>query len=585
MTDVRFDARQLTGQDPAIGPVAGAFFDITPGRTLTEGGYLLTEHTLKVPIRRTDDGVKVVSLPVTPPGEWLQIVGHGFKGATTWYVQVPDSGSVVDFTTLIRDHSVDPNAGDPIPPADSPWKAYIDQLVGDLNAAIAAVEASDVDAIEGLVGTVTVSALKTALSLPADTAGALSTEASTRAAADAALLAKPTVRPNTIAAIGDSITFFNGAGIGLYDPAVATPYFSSQGYLTWALAALGGRLTLLRSAGVGGERTDQMLARMSDVLALPETPGYTIFAGGSNNALQAVSGGYTSASVIADWQTAINLIRAAGSVAVIPTIPGFWYESQPAIKAVIYESNAWLRKQKQPGLIVCDWSQFWQSAVDGSVRTGFHNGDGIHPSILGAQALGKALADVLRPHITGHRQLVTTNVDPTNFVTNAMMLGTAGTLGSNAVGALADSWNAARISGTGIVECSKRDRTDGIDGQWQDFALTGGPGRFNVYQNVAVAGLAAGQKWRLEVAYDGLASSAMTMCKPTLAAYGGGSGGGYALVEGAPDTMPIGSGIPAGVLQTPPITLTGTPTGLQILFDIKGDGMVGVSRIGLKRVA
>lgn len=179
MTLVRFDVRQITGVDPGVGPAPRAGFDITPGVALELGDYLLSANTLRIWMTEDDDGIQDVELPVSGDGEWLRVRGRNFEGAQDWFVQVPVAFGVVDFVDLVE---VDPSSADPAPPAASPWKSYIDAAIDAVDAALAAVEASDVDSVAGLSGTVSASGLKTALSLPADTAGAIADEIADRIA-------------------------------------------------------------------------------------------------------------------------------------------------------------------------------------------------------------------------------------------------------------------------------------------------------------------------------------------------------------------------------------------------------------------
>lgn len=126
MTVVRFDVRQIIGEEPLVGPVDDASFDITPGRVLETGGYLLSREVLTVRITDADDGVKTVDLPPTEAGEWAQVRGRGFEGARDWYVLVPDSASTVNFVDLTE---IDPATADPVAEPEAAWYAELNNRI------------------------------------------------------------------------------------------------------------------------------------------------------------------------------------------------------------------------------------------------------------------------------------------------------------------------------------------------------------------------------------------------------------------------------------------------------------------------
>ena len=84
---------------------------------------------------------------------------------------------------------------------------------------------------------------------------------------------------NAWVGFGDSIMNVNGgpnigAGVNRYD----------KGWVTWASAALGGRLNCVRNAGVSGDTTAMMLARLeTDVTPYASQARICIFNGGVND--------------------------------------------------------------------------------------------------------------------------------------------------------------------------------------------------------------------------------------------------------------------------------------------------------------
>lgn len=393
-------------------------------------------------------------------------------------------------------------------------------------------------------------------------------------------------KPNTIALLGDSITWYNGPG-GTLDPATIVPYKSAQGYFTWANVALGGRLTLLRQAGVAGETSAQVLARVTDITNLSTLPGFCVVLAGTNDMLNDI----TSTTTITNLTAIYDALLAKGITVVACVMPHVWQNPATHANRLLAQAevNNWIRDQAQrSGIIICDWAARWANDNgDGTPKPGFSPvGDGVHPTIVGAAALGKVLADTLRFYVGSKPDLVATNIDPTQLLLNGLMTGTTGILNTGATGQLATSWIAGRNAGSGTLTCAKASRTDGIAGAWQSLSLGSGGGTFIVYQDVVPAGLAAGQQYIAEAEFDSLVPTDIKKFTLTMASVNSGGAGGIALGEAAGATLVYPSEIPNGVMRTPVVTLGGSPTSIRISIDLIGtSGSVRVSRIRLRRVA
>lgn len=420
----------------------------------------------------------------------------------------------------------------------------------------------------------------------------ITAEAAARAAADTAeatardtaIAAKPRLQPNTVALLGDSITYFNGSGAGVYDTPVTVPYHHSQGFFTWANIALGGRLTLTRQAGVAGNTSAQVLARITDITGLAVMPGYCVVMAGTNDMLNGVA----SATTIANLTAIHDALIAKGITVVACTMPYVWSATSAYLLAQA-EVNDWIRDQAtKPGIIVCDWAgRFANDNGDGTPKTGYTT-DGVHPTPVGAAILGRQLADAIRFRVAGSPLgLASTNIEPTNALANGLMIGTSGTLNTGAAGSFATSWIAGRTAGTGTITGSKVARVDGMPGSWQQLSISGSSGAtFLMYQDVSPAGIAPGHKYIAEMEFEGFVPTDIKKFTLTLAQVGAGGAGGYALAEASGATLVYPSEIPAGVMRTPVVTLNGTPTGLRTSVDLIGtDGSVRVARIRLRRVA
>ncbi|MEN8582808.1 GDSL-type esterase/lipase family protein [Burkholderia sp. RS01] len=117
----------------------------------------------------------------------------------------------------------------------------------------------------------------------------------------------PLLRPNTLVGLGDSLIEQGGGA------PVAVSH-RSYGMLTWAQFFSGQRLQLLRNSGVGGERTDQILARVATGV-LSYKPGYVT--AGTNDVAQAIPMATIKANLAAIW----SMLDATGIRVVATTIP------------------------------------------------------------------------------------------------------------------------------------------------------------------------------------------------------------------------------------------------------------------------
>lgn len=405
-------------------------------------------------------------------------------------------------------------------------------------------------------------------------------EAVTRAEAAAAEAAETFAYPHaaTTALFGDSYFSMDGVGQGVYDTAVNPSYNHSQGLFTWANISLGGRLTLVRNAGVAGNTTAQMLDRVSNITGLAVVPDYCVVLGGTNDMLTDVP----SATTISNLTAIYEALQEKRITVVACTTPPVFSATQSR-RLAQDEVNNWIRdRREQPGFIVCDWAGRWADATVGGARTGLST-DGVHPTALGAGALGKMLADAMRPYIGGSlSSLPAQNADETNAMLNGMMTGTGGGLGAGCVGSLATSWLAGRLSGTGTLTLAKVARTDGIAGEWQSYTLSGTASTYIVYQDrLSIA--AAGQKWLAECEFDSLApAGGMTRFILQLVS---GTANTFSPYQGLTIGQPYPTDVAAGVIRTPPLTVTGSTT-IQASIALEGTaGSVRVSRIRARRIS
>lgn len=399
-------------------------------------------------------------------------------------------------------------------------------------------------------------------------------------AAEVAALPSVFSRPvgNTIALLGDSISAQSSGFAGVYDATPTTlTYFNARGYYMWANALLDHRLTLLKNAGVPGERADQIAARVTDVTSLPVLPRFCVVLAGTND----ITVPRTYSQITASLLAIHNALRAKGITVVACTIPP--RTGLDAAKTLLMaQVNDWIRAQAtQPNTIVCDWTAQVADTTTAAARTGAM-WDGLHPASLGASAMGKALASALRPYIGGSPLLVASNADPLNLIANGLMLGTTGGKTGGATGSNADSWTTSwPIAGSAVF--SKVARTDGAAGEWLQIAMAGGT--LSVFQNVPTGpSWAVGDKVVASVEWEADAAGwALDRFQLRCYTQGAGAQSGY---DGYQDQLEAITYPGArGVLQTPVTTITGTPTALTMALNLSGAGTVRFSRASVKKVA
>lgn len=351
------------------------------------------------------------------------------------------------------------------------------EMVDSVNAQETATD-NAVSVISGAVDTNDAAVAATVSSGPATTAALNSTFGKRDASATRTVV------------FGDSITEQN-QGNPASSPTVSSTVLSSRGYFTWANAWLGGQLDLVRNAGIGGNRSDQMLARIdADVLAY--NPKLCIVFGGANDITQ----GYSAASIIANLTSIYDLLDNAGVTVVVGTIyRTVTMESAPEA-LVMATVNAWIRDTATTrGYPLAD---FYGAVTDPA--TGYppaaYLTDGVHPSQEGAMRMGLTLARTLHSVLPA-RDLFSTSATDSDAILNGSMTG-----GGPGVGVLATGWTAATLSGTPVYRTFKRARESGL-GEWQCFSF--GPnsdGEISFFRRGAAATLAAGEVFEAFIEFE-----------------------------------------------------------------------------------
>ncbi len=221
---------------------------------------------------------------------------------------------------------------------------------------------------------------------------------------------------------------------------------------------LNGRLrpTVSCNQGVGGERMDQMLARIGVVTA--QRPAVVLFQGGTND----FSANRTLLQMQTDHQAVVDALLASGVARVVCwTIP----KSTSIVGAgetKRTDFNTWLAGRNNITLVNLD------PVYDPATADSY---DGIHPSQIGARKIAQAGADVISPLVTAGSILYADAADATargNLEPNWDFAGTAGgTTGSTGTiptGQIATGWTVDNDT-SATVTCSKTTVLSGRDAQ------------------------------------------------------------------------------------------------------------------------
>jgi lysophospholipase L1-like esterase len=276
-------------------------------------------------------------------------------------------------------------------------------------------------------------------------------------------------RPNTLAVIGDSIS----AAWRSSAPTISER--NPKGYLAWALALSGERLTVVSDQSLGGSQilaagAGTQIGTTQLAAAIASGAGHLLIQGGINDIFQA---GATAAQMKAGWKDMLNTATAAGMKVwvIITHTPNSAYSSYTAgNQGRMLEVNDWLRNQASTAyargnVTVVDLASVVVDPVSAtaSARANYLY-DNIHPRNIGAQAMGAELARVWMQSVPEAPQLLSSNADnqafnaaSTNILDNGLMV--AGTT-------LATGFSSS-VTGSGATTDSLVARSDGFGNDQQ----------------------------------------------------------------------------------------------------------------------
>lgn len=239
---------------------------------------------------------------------------------------------------------------------------------------------------------------------------------------------------------GDSIT--EAVNVGKYD----------RGHWTWADVLMGQRLDVSAFAGVGGNTTTQMLARIAaDVIA--GAPAWCLVMGGAND----FAGGASAATVNANLQAIINRLLVNKIRVLLCTTTGSTSYDTSGKVAAWLSSVTWQRSVgRGNALLVADTAAAY-TGDDGQPAAGYTY-DGVHPTALGAYAMALKIQTAIESYLTA-RNIWLEPADAKLLHDYSYMLGTGGSKDS-ATGDAATGWKITRCVGEKVA------RTDSF-GEWQ----------------------------------------------------------------------------------------------------------------------
>lgn len=282
----------------------------------------------------------------------------------------------------------------------------------------------------------------------------------------------------------------NGPATFNFDSASGASWYSGgrnvntadYGAFTWADALMGAPHYILKNSGVGGNNTDQILARFdADCISL--RPELVYLWAGRNDLAQ----GKTADYVIANWKIMLGKLEAIGAmVCALDCPPGTPLSATyPGAAREAVKFNAWLRDEarRRPALVVVS---VYGAMVDpdvanaGAAKTSMVLSDLTHTNNLGAFILGKRIAAAMSQFIKRWDNFPSSPVNGWDYSptddseirsSNPLFAGTAGTISTGITGTVATGYDVARLSGSPNVVASIVPDRDGI-GNAQRLAIT-----------------------------------------------------------------------------------------------------------------
>lgn len=237
---------------------------------------------------------------------------------------------------------------------------------------------------------------------------------------------------------------FNKEGIVLFGTSITlsnSAHPTNCGYWNWANAQLKQRLDVISNAGVGGNSTTQMLARMpADVLT--KNANWVLVEGGINDVAADVAADTIYNNLVAIYAKLKSSGRRVIATTMLPSMSFDASETRSAIWVDVNDRiRAYAALQSTDYFILSDIAQLYLDTESAyAVPLAGYTVDGVHPNALGASTIGNKLFTDLDAYIPERDILIHTN-DDTRLIwiyglPNPLMTGTTGSFAAPASGVL-----------------------------------------------------------------------------------------------------------------------------------------------------
>jgi lysophospholipase L1-like esterase len=381
----------------------------------------------------------------------------------------------------------------------------------------------------------------------------------------------------TIAFLGDS-----RINQGIATAAGSSTVIEANGLQHWVPALLrqDGRLLSAQNFGVSGETSEQVLARVGDVIAA--RPDVCVVWCGTND--RASANQFTARRSIRAIRSIVNALTGAGiKVCLVAEIPR-GNAAYPAIRLGTEQlanhfavRDAIIAMDGGNVRVANPWPTTEDPATPGDVLTGLTR-DGLHQTTLGAYTVALPVVDAIRPWVSegaGLDVLPKSNAEvwsasnPGGWINdNPMLVGASGTKGAGMTGSLADGYssNIASLS-TGVTVVASK-FIDSMGREWQQFDLSGsstGSGAIDLIRQTGLHTRAA-QNDQLQAACEieciGLQNLRSVKVGVRVVS---GSDSWFTDGDEPSDISPLPAAY-TGVLLSQPITLPASVTDVQLRF-------------------
>ena len=367
---------------------------------------------------------------------------------------------------------------------------------------------------------------------------------------------------------GDSITAAS-AGTSISGQATSATVLDSKGFHNWANVMLRHALKFVGNAGVGGNTTALMYARISEVLAVDSD--FVVVMGGTNDSAS------TTPATTTNLQNIYTALINAGRVVVACTVPP--NSSTDSARCLHWTTvNNWIREyaRSTPGIILADTATAYQD-VSLTTFTGLSTAmhDGTHPNSYGAMRMGWVLANALRPFVATSNDQLTTVGDQTNYLSNPIV--------THSGSSRPTGW-----TGGGTATFSAQTRTDAVQGSWFEAVCSAGNSQFTQINTSLTGALAVGAYCQGMIEFEVDATTAASVPPQlTIQCYNGSSftSKAYDLYYDAGASYGAAPyPLTSGVLQTPALQIPSGTTLVQVVFG-NGEGTWRWGRASLRVVA